>query len=60
MRMLDSPSRTYAAAAPEEVATTETRLAPIAYRISTPSRRVSAGVTTMPPPRPVIAPQQSC
>src|SRR2546427_11427128 len=35
---------------------TETRVAPIAYRISTPNRSVSTGVRTTPPPSPVSAP----
>jgi hypothetical protein len=38
------------------VAITEIRLAPMARRISTPNNSVSAGVTTVPPPRPSTEP----
>src|SRR5436305_7218255 len=37
---------------------TETSVAPIAYRRSTPSRRVRTGVITTPPPSPVKAPRK--
>src|ERR1700722_4352867 len=37
---------------------TETRDAPIAYLISTPSASASAGTITTPPPRPVSAPRK--
>ncbi len=48
-------SRTYADAAPLEVAITETALIAIARLMSTPSR-VSTGTRTTPPPMPLIAP----
>ena len=49
-------SRTYAAAAPLEVAMTETMEAPMAKRMSMPKSRVSAGTTMMPPPSPSSEP----
>src|ERR1700722_107403 len=55
-RMFEYPSFKYAAAAPDEVAITETSEAPIAYRISTPNTKVSSGTITTPPPSPVNAP----
>jgi hypothetical protein len=58
MRILLNPSITYAAAAPEEVAITETRDAPIAYRMSTPKKRVNNGTIITPPPKPVRAPRK--
>src|SRR4029077_18518172 len=57
MRMLENPSFKYAAAAPDEVAITETSDAPTAYRMSTLNSRVSIGTSTTPPPRPVSAPR---
>src|SRR5271155_438100 len=56
-RMLEYPSRTYAAAAPEDVAITDTSAAPMAYRMSTPNSSVSIGTITTPPPNPVSAPK---
>src|SRR5581483_5936786 len=56
IRMLEKPSLTYAAAAPEDVAITDTSEAPIAYRISTLKNNVSSGTSTTPPPSPVRAP----
>src|SRR5690242_15683368 len=56
-RTLVNPSLTYAAAAPEDVAITETSDAPTAYRRSTPKSSVSIGTITIPPPRPVNAPR---
>src|SRR5579872_1007857 len=56
MRMFEKPSLTNAAAAPEEVAITETREAPMAYRMSTLNKRLSSGTNTTPPPSPVNAP----
>ena len=55
-RIFEYPSRKYAAAAPEEVAITDTSDAPIAYRISTPNTSVSSGTITTPPPSPVSDP----
>src|SRR5262249_55244341 len=52
-----SRSRTYAAAAPLEVAITETIDAPIARRMSTPRNSVSAGTTIIPPPSPSSDPR---
>src|SRR5438067_1166063 len=56
-RMFEYPSRTYAAAAPDEVAMTETSDAPTAYRRSTPRTMVSSGTITTPPPSPVREPR---
>jgi hypothetical protein len=49
-------SRTYAAAAPELVAMTDTSDAPIASWMSMPKTRVSTGTTMIPPPMPSSAP----
>ena len=57
-RMFEYPSLTYAAAAPDDVAITETSDAPIANRRSTPRSSVRAGVTTTAPPNPVSAPRK--
>lgn len=57
-RILVMPSFTKAAADPEEVAITETSEAPIAYLISTWSRRVSSGIMIKPPPSPVREPSK--
>ena len=46
------------AAAPEDVAIIEIKLAAMAYRISTPNPRVRAGTTMMPPPRPSREPRK--
>ena len=46
------------AAAPEEVATIEIRLAAIAYRMSTPRNNVKTGTTMIPPPSPNSAPRK--
>src|SRR5579885_3774451 len=56
-RTFEYPSRTYAAAAPDDVAITETSAAPIAYLISTLKSSVSIGTITTPPPSPVSAPR---
>jgi hypothetical protein len=48
-------SRTYAAAAPLEVAITDTVLTAMARLMSSPAR-VSAGIRTTPPPMPAMAP----
>src|SRR3569833_3849101 len=58
MRTLENPSRTYAAAAPDEVAITEMSDTPIAYRMSTWKKTVSSGTSTTPPPSPVSAPSR--
>ncbi len=55
-RTFVNPSRTYAAAAPDEVAITDTSEAPIAYLRSMWKRSVIIGTTTSPPPSPVSAP----
>src|ERR1700745_1186205 len=57
-RTFEYPSRTYAAAAPLDVAITDTSAAPIAYRMSTPNTIVSNGTITTPPPSPVSAPKK--
>ena len=54
--MFDSPSFMYLLAAPLDVAMVDTRLAPAAYSIGTPSNMVSAGTTTIPPPSPLSEP----
>jgi hypothetical protein len=46
------------AAAPEEVAIIDMRLAATAYLMSTPKRRVSAGTTIIPPPNPKRDPRK--
>ena len=56
-RRLARRSRTYAAAAPLEVAMTEMIDAPMASRMSTPRSRVSAGTTIIPPPKPSSEPR---
>ena len=57
-RRLVRRSRTYAAAAPLEVAITDTMEAPMAYRMSMWYSRVSTGTTTMPPPSPTSEPKK--
>src|SRR6185503_19862692 len=57
MPTLENPSRTYAAAAPDEVAMTEMSDTPIAYRMSTWKKTVSSGTSSTPPPSPVSAPR---
>src|ERR1051326_6702856 len=56
-RMLARCSRTYAAAAPLDVAMTEMIDAPMARRMSTWSRSVRTGTTINPPPSPRSAPR---
>src|SRR5262252_5822792 len=56
--ILEKPSFTYAAAAPDDVAITETSDAPTAYRISTLNTRVKNGTSTTPPPSPVSDPRK--
>src|SRR5256885_1125692 len=53
---LPMPSRPESTAAPQEVAMTDTMLAPIAYGRLTPKKSVSTGTSRMPPPRPRMAP----
>src|SRR5436309_7842842 len=54
--MLARPEARCPAAAPQEVAMTDTMLAPIAYGRLTPKKSVSTGTSRMPPPRPRMAP----